>query len=36
MNFVIYFILRDFVPVPREQNVALQLVLTLAKFIGGS
>ena len=49
IDFIFYFILRDFVLIPSEQNVdfvlipseqnvfvALQLGLSLAKFISGS
>ena len=35
MDFIFYFVLRDFVPVPNEQNlfVAAQLGFSLAKFL---
>ena len=38
MYFILYFVLRDFVPVPSEQNVfaAPQLGFSLAKFIVSS
>ena len=38
MGFTFYFVLRDFLPIPREQNVfvALHLGFSVAKFIGDS